>query len=79
MKAQLLQALGVKMGQGWQFNTALSVEAAEALIVTGPWFTHHLRRPSANFDFEVCVPVNAVVQAVGRVAAGQLPATARAA
>ena len=52
---------------------------AQGLVPTGPWLTHHLRRPNDTFDFEVCVPVNAAVQAVGRVAAGQLPAAARAA
>ena len=52
---------------------------AQGLAATGPWFTHHLRRPSETFDFEVCVPVGSAVKPVGRVAAGQLPAAARAA
>jgi effector-binding domain-containing protein len=51
----------------------------QGLIPTGAWFTHHLRRPTETFDFKVCVPVSAPLQPVGRVAAGQLPAAARAA
>ncbi len=55
----------------------LELEAAvvaQDIAVTGPWFTHHLRRPAASFDFEICLPVATPVAAVGRVRAGQLPA-----
>ena len=40
----------------------------------GPWFTHHRRRPSDTFDFDVCVPVSTPVAAAGRVKPGRLPA-----
>jgi effector-binding domain-containing protein len=48
--------------------------AAQGIAPTGPWFTHHRRRPSDTFDFEVCVPVASPVAAAGRVQPGRLPA-----
>ena len=48
--------------------------AAQGIVPTGPWFTHHLRRPTDTFDFEICVPVSAPVTATGRVKPGLLPA-----
>jgi effector-binding domain-containing protein len=52
----------------------LAVVAAGGLTPAGPWFTHHLRRPTDTFDFEVCVPVPAAVTAAGRVKPGLWPA-----
>jgi effector-binding domain-containing protein len=49
--------------------------AAQGIVPTGPWFTHHLKMDPATFDFEVGVPVAVPVAASGRVKAGQLPAT----
>jgi effector-binding domain-containing protein len=49
--------------------------AAQGIASTGPWFTHHFRRPTDTFDFEICLPVTAQVTPVGRVKAGQLPTT----
>ncbi len=48
--------------------------AAQNMKPTGPWFTHHLKRPDDIFDFEICVPVASPVTPVGRVKAGQMPA-----
>jgi len=48
--------------------------AAQGIAPAGPWFTHHRRRPTDNFDFDVCVPVATPVAAVGRVKPGRLPA-----
>ena len=48
--------------------------AAQRIAPAGPWFTHHLRRPTDTFDFEVCVPVSAPVTAAGRVKPGRWPA-----
>ena len=48
--------------------------AAQNIAVTGPWFTHHLRNPGENFDFEIGLPVAAPVAPVGRVQPGQWPA-----
>lgn len=47
---------------------------AQAIAPTGAWFTHHLRRPSDTFDFEVCFPVGAPVTPAGRVQPGELRA-----
>ncbi len=52
--------------------------AAQGTAVTGPWFTHHLRRPSENFDFEICLPVAKPVTPFGRMTPGQLSATTTA-
>ncbi|WP_091682563.1 GyrI-like domain-containing protein [Methylocapsa palsarum] len=48
--------------------------AAQNIVVTGPWFTHHLRRPDEIFDFEISVPVAAPVAPVNRTNPGQWPA-----
>ena len=50
-------------------------ELKAAVARTGPWFDHHFRRPTNTFDFEICLPVAARVTPVGRVKAGQRPAT----
>ena len=48
--------------------------AAQGIAPAGPWFTHHRRRPTDTFDFDVCVPVASPVAAAGRVKPGRLPA-----
>lgn len=40
----------------------------------GEIYTHHFRRPTDTFDFEVCVPVSAPIAAEGRVQPGEWPA-----
>jgi effector-binding domain-containing protein len=52
----------------WSTLSAQKVEPA------GTWFTHHLRRPTATFDFDLGVPVKQAVTPSGRVKPGQLPA-----
>lgn len=52
----------------------LDAVAAQGLTPTGPWFTHHLRRPTDTFDFEICVPVAQPIVPQGRVRPGQWPA-----
>ena len=47
---------------------------AQHIEITGPWFTHHFRKPDEFFDFEVCVPVAAEVKASGRMEPGVWPA-----
>jgi effector-binding domain-containing protein len=47
--------------------------AAQGIAPTGPWFTHHLKRPDAFFDFEICVPVEVVIEPAGRVQPGIWP------
>jgi effector-binding domain-containing protein len=48
--------------------------AAQGVTSEGPWFTHHLKRPDAFFDFEICVPTAVPVRHSGRVAPGVWPA-----
>ena len=47
--------------------------AAQGTAPAGPWFTHHLRRPTETFDFEVSVPAKPIAPA-GRVQPGEWPA-----
>ena len=47
---------------------------SQAIAPAGPWFTHHRRRPTDTFDFDVCVPVATPIAASGRVKPGVLPA-----
>jgi effector-binding domain-containing protein len=55
-----------------EVHAALS---AQGIAPVGPWFTHHRRRPTDTFDFDVCVPVASPVAAMGRVKPGRLPCT----
>ncbi len=48
--------------------------AAQGIAPAGPWFTHHHRRPTDTFDFEICVPIATPVIASGRVQGGEWPA-----
>jgi effector-binding domain-containing protein len=48
--------------------------AAQGIAPAGPWFTHHRRRPTDSFDFDVCVPVATPVAEAGRVKPGVLRA-----
>ena len=61
------------MGPG--IRELLGTIAAQGIAPAGPWFTHHLRRPTDTFDFEISVPVSAPVAATGRVLPGRLRAT----
>lgn len=46
----------------------------QGLNPSGAWFTHHHRVSPDVFDFDVCVPVPAAIQPVGRVETRDLPA-----
>jgi len=48
--------------------------AAQSITPAGPWLTHHVRRPTDTFDFDICVPVTTAVTPAGRVKPGTLPA-----
>jgi len=50
-----------------------SVLQAQGIAQTGPWFTHHFRRPEASFHYEMCFPVSTPVRPVGRVQRGTTP------
>ena len=60
------------MGPG--ISELMAAIAAQGITPAGPWFTHHLRRPSDTFDFEISVPVAAPVAAAGRVRPSEWPA-----
>ena len=45
--------------------------AAQAIAITGPWFTHHLHNPGAIFDFEIGLPIAAPVEPANRMKPGQ--------
>ena len=60
------------MGPGIQ--ELMAAVAAQGITPTGPWFTHHFKRPKENFDFEISVPVARPVTPAGRVTPGIWPA-----
>jgi effector-binding domain-containing protein len=60
------------MGPG--IKELMATVAAQGVGPAGPWFTHHLRRPTDTFDLEISVPVTAPVTPAGRVTGGQWPA-----
>jgi uncharacterized protein YndB with AHSA1/START domain/effector-binding domain-containing protein len=60
------------MGPG--LTEVMAAVKAQGIGPAGPWFTHHLNMNPATFDFEICVPVNAPVVAVGRVSPRTFPA-----
>jgi effector-binding domain-containing protein len=67
-RAEIQNVMGPGIGE------VMAAIAAQGLVPTGAWFTHHLRRPTETFDFEICVPVAAPVTATGRVKPGLWPA-----
>jgi effector-binding domain-containing protein len=52
----------------------VSVFKAQNIAPTGPWFTHHLQRPTETFDFELCFPIDTPVTPSGRVTNGTIAA-----
>jgi effector-binding domain-containing protein len=60
------------MGPG--IEEVMATLAAQGLAPMGSWFTHHLRRPTDTFDFEISVPLASPVSAAGRVKPGVWPA-----
>jgi effector-binding domain-containing protein len=62
------EEIGQAMGPGLQ--QVFGALAAQGVAPTGPWFTHHLKRPDTTFDFEICVPVEEPIQEAGQVEPG---------
>ena len=60
------------MGPG--ISELMAAIAAQGIAPTGAWFTHHVRRPTDTFDFEISVPVAKPIAAAGRVKPGSWPA-----
>jgi effector-binding domain-containing protein len=58
------------MGPG--IREVMETLAAQGIAPAGPWFTHHMHRPTDVFDFEICVPVTTPVASAGRVKPGVL-------
>lgn len=52
----------------------LAAITAQGIKPAGEIFTHHLRRPTETFDFEISVPVSTPIAAAGRVQPGEWPA-----
>lgn len=69
----------IRTVMGPAITEVFSVLAAQGIAPAGPWFTHHMCRPTDVFDFEACVPVAQAVTASGRVQPGELPARAKVA
>jgi effector-binding domain-containing protein len=67
-RAEIQQVMGPGIGE---LAAALQ---AQGIPPTGPWFTHHLHRPTDVFDFEACLPVATPVIPVGRVINGTIAA-----
>lgn len=61
-----------RMGPGIQ--EVMAAIQSHGLAPAGPWFTHHFRRPTDTFDFEICVPVATPIRAIGPVQPGEWPA-----
>jgi len=64
----------IKTVMGPAIGEVYAALQAQAITPTGPWFTHHRRRPTDTFDFDACVPVSKPVKPTGRVKPGTLPA-----
>lgn len=53
------------MGPGLQ--EAMAAARSQGVGPTGAWFAHHHAITPERFDFDICVPVSAPVEPVGRV------------
>lgn len=65
---------GIREVMGPGIAELLAEISAQGVAPTGPVFTHHRRRPTDTFDFEISVPVSAPITASGRVQPGIWPA-----
>ena len=59
------------MGRG--VRELLDAVRAQGAQPVAALYTHHLRRPTDRFDFEIGVPVDQPVQAAGRMRPGEWP------
>ena len=60
------------MGPG--IRDLMAAVAAQGITPTGPWFNHHFKMAPDSWDFEIGVPVGALVVASGRVTPSKWPA-----
>ena len=63
--------IGKIMGPSVQQVAA--VLEAQGIAPSGPWFTHHYRRPIDFFDVEICFPTDKPIEASGDVHPGVWP------
>ncbi len=63
----------IRSAMGPGLSEIMAAVTAQGIGPAGPWFTHHLKIDPATFDFEICVPVTAPVEPVGRVKPGEFP------
>jgi len=66
------QEMPATMGPG--IAELLAAIHAQGIAPAGEIFTHHLRRPTDTFDFEISVPVATPIIPAGRVQPGEWPA-----
>jgi effector-binding domain-containing protein len=64
----------IMTAMGPAFAELTAVLKAQNITPSGPWFAHHLHRPTDIFDFELSIPIATPIQPTGRVANGQLRA-----
>jgi effector-binding domain-containing protein len=64
----------IQRAMGPAVREVYAAVASQGIVPAGPWFTHHLKRPDTEFDFEACVPVGAAIAPAGRVTPGIWPA-----
>ncbi|MDR2300058.1 MAG: GyrI-like domain-containing protein [Comamonas sp.] len=60
------------MGRG--VRELLDAVREQGVAPIAPLYTHHLRRPTDSFDFEIGIPVDRSVHACGRVLPSEWPA-----
>lgn len=70
---QIQQVMGPAIGE------VMAAVRDQGLAPAGPLFSHHHRRPTDTFDFEVGVPVVAPIAPSGRVRPGTRPGASRVA
>ena len=64
-RAQIMNSMTVA------FNELGSLLTSRRIQPAGPWFAHHLHRPTEVFDFNLCIPVAAPIEPTGRVTNGE--------
>jgi effector-binding domain-containing protein len=67
-RVQIQEVMGAAVAE------ILAALAAQAVPVTGPMYSYHLRRPSDTFDFEVGFAIGAPFAPGGGVTTSRLPA-----
>ena len=65
----------IRQVMGPSYKELLNTIEAQGIKQTGPWFSHHLKMDPKVFDFEIGIPVEKPIEASGRVAPGELPAS----